>query len=149
MRQRNLSQYIKRFEQIMPLFHRNMIQMNECCVEEMDLTPHQFIVLKIIANTDNCNMSGLSKILGVTMGNMTTMVDRLIKEGLVTREQEPNDRRIVRVKLNNKGKEIVIKVTKKKQNMLLNILKKLSNKDIETMLKLIEKIVTNQEPINE
>jgi len=133
----------------MPLFHRNMVQMDECCVEKMDLTPHQFIALKIIANTDDCTMSNLSKNLGVTMGNMTTMIDRLIKEGHVAREQGPNDRRVVIVKLTNKGKYIVAKATKKRQNMLLNVLKKLSNNDIETMLKLIEKIVANQEPQDE
>lgn len=133
----------------MPLFHKSMAHMNECCVEEMNLTPHQFIVLKIIANTDNCIMSDLSNNLGVTMGNMTTMLDRLIKEGFAARKQEPDDRRVVGVRLTNKGKDIVAKATKKRQNILLNMLKKLSNKDIETMLKLIEKIVTNQEPANE
>ncbi|MEA3492880.1 MAG: MarR family transcriptional regulator [Candidatus Margulisiibacteriota bacterium] len=149
MNQRNSIPYLKRFEQIMPLFHKSMAHMNECCVEEMNLTPHQFIVLKIIANTDNCIMSDLSNNLGVTMGNMTTMLDRLIKEGFAARKQEPDDRRVVGVRLTNKGKDIVAKATKKRQNILLNMLKKLSNKDIETMLKLIEKIVTNQEPANE
>jgi DNA-binding MarR family transcriptional regulator len=149
MSQRNLNQYIKRFEQVMPRFHQNMAQMNELCVEEMAITPHQFIVLKIIANTDSCNMSDLSKKLGVTMGNMTTMVDRLIKEGFVGREQDSNDRRIVIVKLTKKGKGSISKVIKKRKKVLLTILKKLSDKDIETMLKLIEKIITNQEPINE
>lgn len=144
MSQRNLNQYVKRFEQLMPLFHRSLSEMDHCCVEKMELTPPQLIVLKTISSIDNCMMSDLSKHLGVTMGNMTTMVDRLIKEDYLKREQSPDDRRVVRVKLTSKGKEVTAKATKRKQAMLLNVLSKLSNKDIESMLGIIEKIVTKK-----
>lgn len=143
MSKKNLNQYMERFEYLMHLFHKNIADVDEGCVEKMDLTPHQFIVLKIIANTNNCIMSDLSKSLGVTMGNMTSMVDRLIREGYVTRDHDPADRRVVKVKLTDKGREIAVKASKRKQAMLLNIFKKLSKKDILTILGLFEKIVTS------
>lgn len=119
--------------------------MDQTCLEEIDLTPPQLVTLKIISCTDNCIMSDLSKNLGVTMGNMTSMVDRLIKGGYVAREHDSDDRRVVKVKLTSKGKEITAKANKRKKSILQKVLNKLSKKDIETMLDLFDKIISNQE----
>ncbi len=148
MDQKDLNKYIADFERLMPLFHRNIVRLDHCCVEEMALTPHQFMVLKTIADTNDCIMSDLSNKLGVTMGNMTGLVDRLIKEGHVTREHDSDDRRVVKVKLTSKGKDIAAKVGKIKKALLQDILKKLTEKEIEIMIKLIEKIVSEREPKN-
>ena len=147
--QRDLNKYLAKFEELMPLFHRNIARMDQNCVEKMDLTPHQFIALKTIADTNDCIMSDLSNKLGVTMGNMTSMVDRLIKEGYVAREHDPDDRRVVKVKLTGKGKDIAAKAGKIKKALLQDIFKKLTKKEIETMLDLIEKIAGEQRTENE
>ena len=144
MSKQDLKQYIKKFEEIMPLFHKELIKINLCCVEEMDLTPHQFIVLQTIAKIDNCTMSEISKEFNVTMGNVTMMIDRLIKEGYVTRQETPNDRRVVQVILTKKGKETTAKAAKRKHGLLTEIIGRLSFKETESLLAILNKIVTNK-----
>lgn len=43
----------------------------------------------------------------VTSGTMTNRVDRLVVRGLVTRDQAPDDKRVVLVQLTDKGKDAV------------------------------------------
>jgi len=43
----------------------------------------------------------------VSSGTMTNRIDRLAAKGLVTRDADPDDRRVVRVRLTAKGEEIV------------------------------------------
>jgi DNA-binding MarR family transcriptional regulator len=48
-------------------------------------------------------MSELSRLLMVTGGNVTAVVDQLVKEALVERLAEPHDRRAFRVRLTPAG----------------------------------------------
>nr|NLD40668.1 winged helix-turn-helix transcriptional regulator [Actinomycetales bacterium] len=43
----------------------------------------------------------------VSSGTMTNRIDRLVSQGLVTREADASDRRVVRVRLGTKGKKVV------------------------------------------
>lgn len=52
---------------------------------------------------EGVTMSELSRLLLVSNGNTTTVVDRLEKDGLVQRKASESDRRIVRVALTEAG----------------------------------------------
>ena len=52
---------------------------------------------------DDCTMSELSRMLLVSNGNVTAVVDRLEKDGLVRRTQSDQDRRTVYVALTPEG----------------------------------------------
>ena len=68
------------------------------------LTLPQFGALKTITFRPSCTMGELAKALGVTLGAATGLVDRLIQQGLVERVSDPEDRRLVRVRLTAKGR---------------------------------------------
>jgi DNA-binding MarR family transcriptional regulator len=50
-------------------------------------------------------MTELSRQLLVSNGNVTTVVDRLVQDGMARREQQANDRRSQRVYLTDQGRE--------------------------------------------
>ena len=50
-------------------------------------------------------MNELSRLLMVTGGNVTAIVDQLEKEGLVERLDEPDDRRAFRIRLDAQRRE--------------------------------------------
>src|SRR5262247_333463 len=52
---------------------------------------------------EGLKMSELSRLLMVTGGNVTAIVDQLEKEGLVERLDEPDDRRAFRIRLTKSG----------------------------------------------
>ena len=73
--------------------------------KEFDTTLPRFDVMAALERTDGgLTMSELSKELMVSNGNVTGIIDRLAKDGLVVRIAIVGDRRSTRVKLTSDGK---------------------------------------------
>jgi DNA-binding MarR family transcriptional regulator len=73
-----------------------------------DLTLPQFDVLaqlaRCAAEGQECTPGGLSRMLLVTAGNVTGVVERLAARGLIARDPDPGDRRRVRLRLTRAGR---------------------------------------------
>lgn len=77
-------------------------------VERWNLTLPQFDVLAELARASEQGFTfvELSRLLLVTSGNLTGIIDRLEAEGLVRREAELSDRRVTRMTLTPRGKQL-------------------------------------------
>ena len=75
-------------------------------VERWNLTMPQFDVLAELARAPEQGFTfvELSRLLLVTSGNLTGIIDRLEDEGLVKREPELSDRRVTRMRLTPAGR---------------------------------------------
>jgi DNA-binding MarR family transcriptional regulator len=71
------------------------------------LTLTQLKSLFLITNKGSTNFRKLAKALGVTPSNVTGIVDRLVEQGLVSRTQNPEDRREMTLQATDKGKALV------------------------------------------
>lgn len=65
--------------------------------------PRFDVMSALYRNQHGMKMSELSRMLMVSNGNVTGIVDRLTDDGLMIREAVPGDRRAARVKLTRKG----------------------------------------------
>ncbi len=136
-----ISNYVERFEKLMPNFIKVFHSSDESWLEEvMDVTICQCVVLQILSQNNNCKMSDLSEEVGVTLSNMTGMLDRLEKEDLAKRVPDPDDRRINRIKLTTKGENVVKKILSRKRKNLTTILSKLTDPEKSDLLRIMEKI---------
>ena len=75
-------------------------------LEKLDLTSPQFYVLATIGYAGGLPFSEIGEKMMVTVSNLTGIVDRLEEKGLVARERDAHDRRIVRVRLTEKGAKL-------------------------------------------
>lgn len=74
---------------------------------ELDSTLPRFDVMSALARSkDGLKMSEISKLLRVSNGNITGIVDKLAEEGLALRVAVPGDRRANLVRLTPKGREV-------------------------------------------
>ena len=75
-----------------------------------NLTLPQFDVLAELARADAGGFTfvELSRLLLVTSGNLTGIVDRLEEQRLVERAPDAKDRRVVRVALTDKGRRVTV-----------------------------------------
>ena len=74
---------------------------------EFGTTLPRFDVLAALdRHPEGLRMGELSRYLLVSNGNVTGIVQRLEEEGLIEREQAPNDRRAIRVRLSPKGRAL-------------------------------------------
>src|ERR687892_1069272 len=68
--------------------------------EEFGTTLPRFdLMAQLERHSEGLKMNELSRLLMVTGGNITAIVDQLEKEGLVERMDEPDDRRAFRIHL--------------------------------------------------
>ncbi len=72
---------------------------------ENPVSEAKFRILHIIAEKQSLTMGDLSRLCHVTKGSLTMTLNKLVKDGYVVRGAEPEDRRIVLVRLTPKGKK--------------------------------------------
>ncbi len=72
-----------------------------------DLTMSQFGVLEALYHLGSMNQGTICNKLLKSGGNVTLVVDNLSKRGLVSRERQADDRRVVQVSLTLAGRELM------------------------------------------
>lgn len=86
------------------------------------------------------SMSGLSQRLMVTNGNVTGLVEQLVKERLVTRSTDPNDRRSQFVRLTKAGKRAFDRMVPEHRAWVEKIFAQLSPQDHTAMYEVLGKL---------
>jgi DNA-binding MarR family transcriptional regulator len=86
--------------------------------------------------------SQLADAVMVTSGGMTGRVDRLVRAGLVAREQDPRDRRSVRVRLTDEGRAVVDRAVVEHLAAEEDLLAPLSARERERLTALLRKLLS-------
>jgi DNA-binding MarR family transcriptional regulator len=97
---------------------------------DIELTMAQFKSLVFIITDENANPSRLAKALGVTPANMTGIITRLVKQGLVFRKENPRDRRVLILRATPKGVSLVANLWERRARDMSSILDRMSSEDI-------------------
>ena len=85
------------------------------------VTITQFRTLVVLSRSDGINLNGLAEELDVNSSTAMRMVDRLIAAELVTREDNPDNRREVVLRLTPAGRQLVERVTRKRRARIAEI----------------------------
>ena len=104
------------------------------------ITIPQFVSLDLIETKGSLKMKELAKELNITLPAATKIVNRLVKLGLVKREFDSLDRRVVKVALTQKGKKILEETKKERKKVIEKVFEKLSLKEREIYLHILRKI---------
>ncbi len=72
-----------------------------------DLTPGQFGVLESLYHLGPMRQTEIGAKLLRSGSNITLIVDNLERDGLVRRDRDPDDRRVVNVSLTDAGREVI------------------------------------------
>ena len=84
-------------------------------------------------------MNELSEALKVSNGNVTGIVDRLVKDALLIRTAVPGDRRALRVKLTAAGKKEFLKQAIQHESWVDILLSDITADDADLMIALLDK----------
>lgn len=72
------------------------------------VTPVQFRVLQIIGETGQATAKAISERTRVSQATVTSLVDKLVRDGMVLREKSTFDRRQTNIHLTPKGQQTLI-----------------------------------------
>ena len=85
-------------------------------------------------------MNELSRLLMVTGGNVTAIVDQLEKEGQVERLDEPDDGRAFRIRLTRSGEKSFGEMARAHEQWVVGLLAGLTRRERDELLKLLAKL---------
>jgi len=85
-------------------------------------------------------MSQLSNRLVVSNGNVTGLVNRLVDDGLISRETDANDRRTQFVSLTKKGRDSFRLMAKQHEALVDGLFAGVSGSDMDQLLELITRL---------
>jgi DNA-binding MarR family transcriptional regulator len=132
-----VSDYVSRLEQAMAEFGR------VCAappVGQLNVTIAQMHILFCLGRCDGQKMSELAKSFTVTLGNMTGIVNRLVRDKLVRRVHDSKDRRIIRVFLTRGGRKLESRLIAHKKKMMARVVNLIPVQERAKLLEIIERI---------
>lgn len=103
-------------------------------LEQYNITPPQFDALVILNRDGDLTIGDLSNRLYLAYSTTTDLVDRLERAEFVVRQRDQSDRRVVRVKLQLKGSEMIEHVLDARRAYLSAILTSIEEKKTSEML---------------
>ncbi len=113
--------------------------------ERFDLIGAQWKIIVILSIKEGITQKHIADMAFVEAPTLVPVIDKMEKEGYVTRQSDPGDRRNNLIFMTKKSKDIVdpiIDCILKIRNMGLH---KISKKDMETAKKVLEQITINTE----
>ena len=99
--------------------------------------PRFDLLAQLERHPEGLKMNELSRLLMVTGGNVTAIVDQLEKEGLVERLDEPSDRRAFRIRLTKSGERSFTDMARAHEEWVVELLSGLSRREQDELLRLL------------
>jgi DNA-binding MarR family transcriptional regulator len=106
----------------------------------VDLTGPQLTVLKMLEGVGDLSLSELSERIRAQNSTVTGIIDRMEREGLVLRARSTEDRRVVKIKLTDKGSKIGRAIAVEPMEVLRAALDGLTFVESQSLLKILTKI---------
>jgi DNA-binding MarR family transcriptional regulator len=103
------------------------------------VTTSQWKALILLSTKESFKMKDITEDLNIASSSATELIDRLIREQLVERDREAGDRRVVTVKLTDKGRSMIDEFKEIKRKFWTTLAEGLSEEEIEEFLKFSQK----------
>jgi len=109
--------------------------------ERFGITLPRFdLMSQLERHPEGLKMNELSRRMMVTGGNVTGIVDQLVKEGLVARVVEPADRRAFRVRLTRAGDKAFAEMARAHEEWVVELLARLGRRDSDALMQLLARL---------
>ena len=99
--------------------------------EELGLTMSQLRVLFLLNANPGAPAGMVAEALKVRPSTATGVVDRLVKQRLVRRERDADDRRRVRVFLTERGREVIVEIQARNRLIMWKLFGQFSQVELE------------------
>jgi DNA-binding MarR family transcriptional regulator len=107
----------------------------------LDLTMPQLKVVLLLFTGGPERMSVIASDLGVSLATATGVVDRLVQRGLVAREGDPEDRRVVLCRLSERGEELMGGLWKVSREQIRELMRVLAPQQLELIAEALKALV--------
>lgn len=103
--------------------------------EFKDITNNDMHIIEAVGLSGENTMSVVAKKLGITAGSLTTSVNSLVNKKYVTRQRSDEDRRVVFLKLTDKGKRAYEHHREYHSQMTEAVISRLEEEEVPVLIK--------------
>lgn len=129
-------------ELLVDLFH-DILEIEEKSLRDQgsDLTITEMHTIHAVGDEKPRTMTEISRDLSITMGTLTTGVDKLIKKGYLTRSRTDEDKRVVLVELTQKGIDAKKMHDAFHQDMINSVIETLNDEEEAVLIQALRKLM--------
>jgi len=124
--------FMKAFQALLPHAARS--------IKRTELGDSDFRVLEALLHKGPLPVNTIGPKVWLTPGSISVAVDRLVKKGLVSRKDHPNDRRVRQVELTAKGRALITRGFREHAAAMENAVSVLSKNERLALLRLLKKL---------
>ena len=124
--------FMKAFQALLPHAARS--------IKRTELGDSDFRVLEALLHKGPLPVNTIGPKVWLTPGSISVAVDRLVKKGLVSRKDHPDDRRVRQVELTAKGRALIARGFQEHSAAMETSVRVLSKNDRLTLLRLLKKL---------
>ncbi len=96
--------------------------------------------LRMLSANEGCDISTFATSIGVSQPTATVTVDRLVEAGYATRTPCTADRRVTRLHLTDKGRDVVERSREAHRMILTPYVERLSGEEQEELIRILKKM---------
>jgi DNA-binding MarR family transcriptional regulator len=115
---------------------------------ETGLSMSHFGAIFHIHRLGSCGVTEIGDHLGVTSAAASQMLERLVGQGLVLREEDPDDRRVKRIELTEKGRQVFDEGIRARQGWLDDLAGALTSSEKQTISSALEILISKANQLN-
>ena len=135
-----LGEFADKLSRIMPVIMKEFARRNANELSRGKITLPQLFTIGFLNEKGESRMTDLARFMKVSTAAMTGVVERLVRDAYALRVFDPQDRRIIKVKLTPKGLELIKKINQQKRRMFIDIFSQISPTERERYLSILEQI---------
>jgi DNA-binding MarR family transcriptional regulator len=113
----------------------------------VDLTGPQLTVLKMLEGLGDLSLSELSERIRAQNSTVTGIIDRMEQAGLVARVRSTEDRRVIKIKLTDRGAKIARSIDVEPMEVFRGALESLSPAEVRDLLRILTKVARRVQSI--
>src|SRR5580700_6941940 len=107
---------------------------------QFGLTGPQLTVMKLLENLGDLSLSSLSERIQAQNSTVTGIIDRMEREGLVRRERSTADRRVIFIRLSDKGQKLARQIAVEPMEIFRGALLDLGRDDVKDLVRILGRI---------
>ena len=108
--------------------------------EFKDITNNDMHVIEAIGIGKGKNMSAVAKKLNITLSSLTTAINSLVRKAYVERQRSSEDRRVVEIRLTEKGEKAYLHHEEYHSQMIKAAISEMSPEEIPILVKMLKNL---------
>lgn len=133
-----------RFEELNWLLSRNISMIWKKNVEQRLPGTQSYILIRL-KREGPLKVSSLAEALGITPGAVTMLSDKLLAGGYISRTRDEEDRRVVYLKITEKGIQTLLELKEENKKIVQLIFNGLAAEDVHHLIRIYEQVLGNIE----